>query len=241
MSFKDLFIKSDENTKESSSGGAKKFKNQFPTSSTKKVDTESTFNNIFGNGNNKATFKPTENLTSNSTECEPHMDKIMTMYENGFNQLNQDGYDFYEFFKGIVEANGVDNPAIYGMAFTMATTMDKSVSKSSLINQSQFYINEIEKVHNSYVTSGKEKRSNTLLQKEAEETTLASDLVKINEEISRLTTQKRQVENSLSTIDSKYTSQITDIDCKLMANNVAKDTLVNSISSVVDGINKNIK
>jgi len=241
MSFKDLFIVNDNKQtekKKTFDGGTKKFKNSFPTSETEKVDTSTTPKDFFNNP--KDVFKPTETLTPNSDVCEPHMDKIMSMYEEGFNKMNQDGYDFFEFFKGVVEADGVDNPTVYKMALSMAKNMGGSVTKESLLNQADYYLKEINTVYEHYVSLGKTKRSNTLTQKENEESTLNSDLIRINNEIARLNLEKGTVQRSLETIDGKYTPQVTDIDCKLLANNLAKETLVNSITSVVNGIKNNI-
>ena len=119
--------------------------------------------------------------------------------------------------------------------------MDSGVSKQSLLNQSEFYINEIDKVYKQYVSSGTQKRQETLQQKENEEGLLTLELNDINKEIIRLTALKGQKEEELSKIDGRYTPDLTEIDCKLMANDVAKDTILNSIRSVVMGIKQNLK
>jgi hypothetical protein len=54
---------------------------------------------------------------------------------------------------------GVTNP-IYTMAFTMANTMDKLVTKVSLISQSDFYISEITKQYDGFVSKGNLKKKN---------------------------------------------------------------------------------
>ena len=214
--------------------GTQHFKSKFPSSTKVEEPTKNPFKT--------STFTPTSNVTvtPDNPACEPHLAKIMEMFENGFNNLNQDGYDFYEFYKAVIQV-GVDNPSVYDMAFTMAKTMDSGVSKQSLLNQSEFYINEIDKVYKQYVSSGTQKRQETLQQKENEEGLLTLELNDINKEIIRLTALKGQKEEELSKIDGRYTPDLTEIDCKLMANDVAKDTILNSIRSVVMGIKQNLK
>ena len=135
--FKDLiFVNEDDKDKKKVEVVAQdSFKSKFPSS------------NGGGSPTSETSF-PTQSVTTmapitpENPACGPHLDKIMTLYEQGFDSLNQDGYDFYEFFKAVIEA-GANNPAIYSMALTMAKAMDSKVSKESLLSQSQFYITEI--------------------------------------------------------------------------------------------------
>jgi hypothetical protein len=62
------------------------------------------------------------------------------LYQSGFDNLNQPGFDFYEYYQ-LVMNGGVTNPNLH-YGFTMANTMDKLVTKVSLISQSDFYISE---------------------------------------------------------------------------------------------------
>jgi hypothetical protein len=52
---------------------------------------------------------------------------------------------------------GVTNPNLH-YGFTMANTMDKLVTKVSLISQSDFYISEITKQYDGFVSKGNLKR-----------------------------------------------------------------------------------
>lgn len=214
--------------------GRRTFKSKFPaTETTTPVPTSGTFKP------SKTFSSATVKVTPDHPSCAPHLDKIMKMYEEGFDNLNQDGYDFYEFFKAVVQV-GADNPAMYKMAFSMAQSMDQSVTKASLLSQAQFYISEITTVYNGYVANGQTKKNQTLADKENEESSLKQELVDIDAEIQRLSLLKRQKESELSTIDGKYANELTDVECKLLANDMAKDKLVNAINTVVNGINANI-
>lgn len=214
--------------------GRKTFKSKFPSSEPiEDTPKAAAFKSSF------PTTSKVEAITPDNPSCGPHLDKIMAMYEKGFDNLNQDGYDFYEYFKAVVQV-GVNNPEMYKMAFTMAKTMEPNVSKTSLIDQSKFYVNEITTVHKHYVQTGESKRTEMLRLKGSEESTLQQEVLDIGAEIQRLTSLKSQKEGELSTIDSKYASEITDIECKLMANDMARDSIVGSINKVVKGINDNI-
>lgn len=180
-------------------------------------------------------WKATKSLAS----CEPHMDNVMNLYEQGFDNLNQDGYDFYEYYKAVLEA-GADNPAIYKMALTMAKAMDPGVSKESLIKQSEFYLTEIANVYKSYESQGKKKKVSIETEKGREEEGLRIKLEEVKQKLVELEALKGNYESSLSSIDNKYAGELHDIDCKLEANNVAKREIFESINKVKQGINTNI-
>ena len=177
-------------------------------------------------------------ITPSNPSCAPHMDKIMGLYDNGFDSLNLEGYDFYEYFKGII-ANA-DNPSMFLIAFQMAKGMDPNVTKERLLEQSQYYIDEITKVHTGYAADGSSKSEETLRLKAGEESSLTLEISSIDAELRRLTEEKKSKEVALSGIDAKYSTQITDVQCKIMANDMAKESIVGSIMKVVNGIKKHI-
>ena len=41
-------------------------------------------------------------------------------------------------------------------------------------------------------------------------------------------------------IDNKYANELTEVDCKLMANDVAKDKILSSINAVKQGLTNNL-
>lgn len=210
------------------------FKTKFPTKSPVESKTET---------KNETLTTPTKtiNVSSDNPSCGPHLERIMDMYEKGFDSLNLDGYDFYEFFKAVIETGGVNNPSTYSMALTMAKAMDKNVTKDSLLQHSKFYMDEILSVHQKYVNDITKKRDEILNTKGLEESTLTNELADIEEQLDILNNLKKEKSEQLSSIDKKYESEITDIECKGMANDMAKDRIIGTIQSVVDGINKNIQ
>jgi hypothetical protein len=172
--------------------------------------------------------------------CQPHMEKIIQMYESGFDGLNMEGYDFFEFYKAILSA-GADNPAVYPMAFMMAQSMDKKITRDLLITQSDFYVQEISKVHTKYVGGGNDKKNELLGRKENEREQLGTEVQNLRMQIEALTNQLNNAQNNLVQIDNKYANDLTEVECKLMANDVAKNNLLASIDKVKQGLINNVK
>ena len=178
-------------------------------------------------------------LESNPS-CQPHMEKIIQMYEVGFEGLNMEGYDFFELYKAILSA-GADNATVYPMAFTMAQTMDKKITKDSLVSQSDFYVQEISKVHTKYVENGNSKKNELLTRKENEREQLNVEVNNLKMQIEALTNQMNSAQINLSQIDNKYANDLLEVDCKLMANDLAKNNLLASINKVKQGLINNVK
>ena len=177
--------------------------------------------------------------TPSNLSCEPHIDTVMSLYEQGFDSLNKDGYDFYEYYKAILGA-GADNPEVYKMALNMAKAMDPNVSKQSLIKQSEYYLKEITNVYKNYEEKGKAKKKSIETQKQSEESSLNVELNSIQSEIQKLQQQENSVKVQIGMIDNKYATQLHEISCKLEANDTAKREIFESINKVKQGINTNL-
>ncbi len=137
MGFKDLFLNSDENTTEKvKKVEVKEVKTKFPTTTESNSDLE---DKTFGFGKTPS-FTPSPVITSSQISPE-HLQKAIAAYQAGFDSLNQNGYDFYEFYQAVTSA-GADNPQVVQMAFTMAKSMDKSITKDKLLI---VFLNQTEK------------------------------------------------------------------------------------------------
>lgn len=228
MGFKDLFFV-DDSSKEKKVEEKVVHTNQFPDSNVQQP-TAAPVNSA-----------PATNTTPYvSPQCQPHMDKILALYEKGFNNLNKPGYDFFEFFKAVT-SGGISNPQIYSMAITMGLSLDPTVTKEKLLADAQYYLDEIEKVFNGYVENGNMKRTETINLMNSERETLSSDLSALRARAAEIASEIAQKESALSEIDNKYKPTLDDIDCKLMANDLAKNRLVESITTVKNGITNNLK
>lgn len=194
---------------------------------------------------NKATSNnqfPDAGITSNPSVQDLDnnvLDKVLEMYENGFDSLNKPGYDFYEYFKAVKAVNSND-PSIYKMAFSMAQGVDSKINKSTLLEQAQFYINEIEKVHKDYKNQGVSKRSTILTGEKNRKTALTNEISELEKQILQLQTDLSKKQNELASIDNGMISKTSEIDQTIMANDLAKETILNNIKTVVEGIKTNI-
>jgi hypothetical protein len=241
MGLKDLFIVSDGNSddKPKKEPVVQKSTTKFPDSSTKTEETSSSIFNVFGFGETPApTSKPT--FSGNVVVNDEVLGKTLEMYETGFDSLNQPGYDFYEFFKAVM-AGGIENPAIYGMAYGMGSAMDKTITKDKLLMQSDFYLSEINKVYNGYVEKGNSKKQEIINQKNNENQALAGDLNLMRQQLEQLQIQIADRENKLSVIDNKYAPMLNEVETKILANDLAKNKIVSSIEQVKNGIINNLK
>jgi hypothetical protein len=195
--------------------------------------------NLFSFGFGKVPVDNTPKIP-NSGFSQEHLQKALEIYQNGFDSLNQPGYDFYEYYQAVSQA-GIDNPQVYSMAFIMAVSMEKTITKDKLIQQSEFYINEITKVFNDYVNKGNDKKTQLLSQKTSESQSLSGELSMMEQQLEALKVQIKDRENKLNAIDGKYSPMISEIDSKLSANDSAKNQVVGLIQQVRNGIINNLK
>jgi hypothetical protein len=228
MGWKELFIADEENSndKPTQEKPVENTQTKFPTNT----------NNTF-----PTYTAPTTPVQFNSSQVpQEYLAKAIEVYKSGFDSLNQNGYDFYEFYQAITQG-GVNNPQIYPMAFTMANAMDKSVTKDKLIQTADFYLSEINKVYNDYVAKGNGKKQDLITQKNNENQALVTELSMMEQQLEALKTQIQDRQNKLNAIGGKYEPMISDVDNKLSANEMAKNQIVQSIEQVKTGIINNLK
>lgn len=243
MGFKDLFIVNEGNE---TPQAKEPIATQKPVSSSNKFPTsepQSESTGIFGGFgfNTPSTQAPLASAPTTTPKIsDSHLNDALTTYQNGFDSLNQAGYDFYEFYQTII-SGGVSNPQIYPMAFAMGCAMDKTLNKEKLIQQSEFYLNEINKVYSGYVSKGNDKKQELIDQKNNENQALLNELNSMKDQLELLKTQIKDRENKLSVIGSKFEPKISDVESKLAANDLAKNTITQSIEQVKQGIQTNIK
>ncbi len=237
MGLKDLFIVSDENANDQPKQEVVKpttSATKFPTIET--TEEPSSIFSAFGFGK---TETPTPVHSMSTQASNEHLEKAFDLYQKGFDSLNQPGYDFYEFYQAVMQA-GPTNPQIYAMALTMASAMDKSVTKDKLIQQSEFYLGEINKVYQDYNSKGLAKKQELTTQKQHENESLVSELSLLRQQLEAIQTQIADRENKLSVIDVKYAPMMGEVDSKLSANDIAKNKIVQSIEQVKNGIINNL-
>lgn len=167
----------------------------------------------------------------------PFLKEIFEVYEKGFESLNTAGFDFFELYKSVL-AVGISNPQSYQMAFTMGKTIQSDLTKQFLLEKANFYVAEIEKVYAKYDTIGKTKKSDL-------ENNLTKEKYNLSKSIEELNTKILQLQNELETkkaefqkMDSNNIEQFSEIKLKMEANDLAKHKILDSINTVVTGINQ---
>lgn len=248
MGLKSLFIVSDENpddkpeNKKVETKTTTKFPNETTSFPIEEPSSGSTVSSWFGSSTpapKVETFTPTFSNEPNGATVD-QLEKANSQYQQGFDSLNQDGYDFYEFYQAIISADAVNNGQMYKMAFTMAVAMEKTITKDKLVGQSEFYSSEIEKVFQDFVNKGNAKKQSIIEEKNHETQALSGELDLMEQQLEALKTQIADRRNKLSVIDSKYGPKLIEIEGKLIANNIAKTNLVGKIESVKQGIKNNL-
>lgn len=160
---------------------------------------------------------------------------VKAMIENyrvGFASLNKEGYDFYEFYQSVTTA-GLD----LNQAFNMGKIMNPKITKSSLVNEADFYLNEIRTAHSENSQKGNARLQELEKQKETESQSLSTDLKTFNEQFEQLKALIQDRTNKLGEIDGKYQTKLDEVNAKLRANDLSAESVIDSIENVKTGIN----
>lgn len=177
------------------------------------------------------------NLNSSTNSNNPFLNEILEVYQKGFESLNHEGFDFFELYKS-VNAVGVTNPQSYQMAFAMGKTISPQITKEYLLEKSKFYISEIEKVYTKYDATGNQKNKDLNQKITSEKATLSKTISEIEANIAQLQTELAARKQELERIDIANKEQFSEIQLKIEANNLAKQKILDSINTVVTGINQ---
>ncbi|WP_158975193.1 hypothetical protein [Cellulophaga sp. L1A9] len=186
----------------------------------------------------RATPTPQRQVDSSSIDNSV-LNSVIDMYESGFESLNLPGYDFYEFFKAI-KAVGSNDPNVYKMAYTMAQSVDPKVTKDSLLDGANFYIKEINDVHEKYHSKGNAKKEEFQSNLSHQRTTLSKEVSELEKQILQLQTQASDKKNQLDALDNGTSSEMAEIEQKIVANDIAKTKILEIITTVADGIKINL-
>jgi hypothetical protein len=222
-SFKDLFIKSEEEEKEVPVTPTPSFPIAQPNQHTSP----------------QAVQQP---LSGN-----PYVGEIIQVYEKGLESINMPGYDFYDFFTAVNAAGGLNEP-ILKMAFQMGKTMDASLSAQKLAQDAEYYLSKIKDVHQKYAEQGRSKFDSLTGQLRSERENLSSEANGIEVEIAKLKQQIQDLEGklnqsraTLSKVDEKYKPQQDVIQLKLTANDQAMQISAQKLNAVKNAIVQYLK
>ncbi|KFF07389.1 YlbF family regulator [Flavobacterium reichenbachii] len=185
---------------------------------------------------NKFPTQVTDSFPGNAV-TNPFLNEIFEVYNKGFESLNAEGFDFFEMYKSVM-AVGVTNPQSYQMAFTMGKTIKSDLNKEFLLEKSGFYISEIEKVYAKYDTVGKTKKAELDNNITKEKYNLSKSISDLEAKVIELQKELETKKMELQKIDPKNMEQLSEIQLKMEANDLAKQKLLNSINTVITGINQ---
>ncbi len=197
----------------------KSVENKFPSSTSENKFPETTF---------------TQPSNANSN---PFINEILDVYNKGFEGLNSEGFDFFEMYKSVM-AVGASNPQSYQMAFTMGKTIKPDLTKQFLIEKSNFYIAEIEKVYAKYDATGNTKNKDLSNNITTQKSNLSKSIADLESQIAKLQSDLESQKTQLAKIDNDNLEMFTQIQLKIDANNIAKQKILESINTVVTGINQ---
>ncbi|MFC4816379.1 MULTISPECIES: hypothetical protein [unclassified Flavobacterium] len=175
------------------------------------------------------------NIPSNSNN--PFLNEILEVYQKGFEGLNHEGFDFFELYKS-VSAVGVTNPQSYQMAFAMGKSLNPSLSKELLVEKAKHYLTEIDKVHQKYDATGNAKKSDLNNKITQEKNTLSKAVSDLEQKIAQLQQELNQKKIELEKVDLVNQEDFSEIELKIEANNLAKQRIVDSINTVLTGVNQ---
>lgn len=161
--------------------------------------------------------------------------EILSVYENGFDSLNNEGFDFFELYKSVC-AVGINNPQSYQMAFAMGKSLRPEITKQFLLDKSDYYISEIEKVHKNYDVIGNARNTELNNSVSLQKSNLTKEIETLQNQISALQNTLQSKVAELGKIDSDVTTSFEEIKLKIHANNEAKQKILESINTVVAGI-----
>jgi uncharacterized small protein (DUF1192 family) len=184
---------------------------------------------------------PETNIVTNSVSVgdinNPFLNEILEVYNKGFEGLNSEGFDFFEMYKSVM-AVGPTNPQSYQMAFTMGKTIKSDVTKEFLLEKSKFYISEIEKVYAKYDATGNSKNKDLNNTITTQKSNLSKNIADLESQIAKLQAELETKKAELARIDFDNKEMFTQIQLKIDANNIAKHKILESINTVVTGINQ---
>lgn len=226
-SFKDLFIKSDdeeENAPESSSPG-------FPV----------------GSHTPSAEAAPGTPSTPKPSGNNPYVEEIIQVYDKGLESINMPGYDFFDFYSAI-KAAGAQNDSVFRMAFQMGKTMDTGLTPQKLVQDAEFYLSKIRDVHQKYADQGNQKLGDLNSQLRGEKEKLSADaadaesrIEKLKQEIAQQERKLSETRAALTKVDEKYKPQQQVIEQKLEANDRAMEISLQKLTTVKEGIQQFLK
>ncbi len=228
FNWKSLFVNDETNQTNTNTSSEQPKTTSIPTNTFPTTDTK------FPEPSNNST---TNTVSTGSNSNNPFLNEILEVYNKGFESLNQSGFDFFEMYKSVM-AVGPTNPQSYQMAFTMGKTINADLTKPVLLEKASFYVSEIEKVYAKYDATGNSKNKDLNNTITTQKSNLTKSIADLESQIAKLQTDLETKKAELARIDHDNHEMFAQIQQKIEANNMAKQRILESINTVVTGINQ---
>lgn len=179
---------------------------------------------------------PIPNPVNHLQNCDNEVKSVLGVYEKMLADNNQDGYDFFEFYKTIME-NDPNNIPLYQMVFNIAKSVDKNITSDKLKSSAEYYLKLIIDSFTNFDNECTIRLNQLDAEKEKRKVDLTDRLKTLETQMQDIKTEIEYNLKTLGNIDNEYAEKIEANNCFKYANTVIKDKMVESLSLVKNNIN----
>lgn len=120
----------------------------------------------------------------------------------------------------------------------MGKSINSDLTKDFLLQKANFYIAEIEKVYEKYNVVGKAKKQELDNNITKDKYNLSKSITDLESNIVQLQKELEAKKAELQKMDPANRKELTEIQLKIEANDLAKEKIMSSINTVITGINQ---
>lgn len=171
------------------------------------------------------------------------MEDLKNRFRKVLEEKNQAGFDFYEFSMMLLRSSNNPTSDHFKTAFEGAKIMNPTCNQQFLISSASFYKTELQSAFEATVKAGQQKKevlntekANEQKQLNADIASLEQQLAKLREEIAKVEKTKLEKTTALQSIDARFDDKVTEIQQKIDATVSAKDSILNEIVLIENGI-----
>ena len=156
-------------------------------------------------------------------------DKLMAMLQ----QINQPGCDFFEVMNAVGNMPGGVTPQNIQSAVIALQVADSTLNKSKILSTGEGYISALTEAMEQDAQKKANEKIGLQNQKSHESSSLQGEIDNLDDQIKQLQAQLELKRNQLTNINSKYDPQIVGIDTRVQQGNMALQTIVQKMQSVL--------
>lgn len=186
---------------------------------------------------------PSQPKATPSASSGDFMEDLKNRFRKVLEEKNQAGFDFYEFSMMLLRSSNNPTSDHFKTAFEGAKIMNPACNQQFLISSAGFYKTELQSAFEATVKAGQQKKevlntdkANEQKQLNADIASLEQQLAKLREEIAKVEKTKLEKTTALQSIDARFEDKVTEIQQKIDATVSAKDSILNEIVLIENGI-----